>query len=54
MAGLAAGADGVHIEVHDCPEVAKSDGPQALLPEQYAELAGQLRALAKLIHKTIS
>ena len=39
MAGLAAGADGVHVEVHDCPEEAKSDGPQALLPEQYAELA---------------
>ena len=29
-------ADGVHIEVHNCPEEAMSDGPQALLPEQYA------------------
>ena len=54
MAGLAAGADGVHIEVHNQPEVAKSDGPQALLPEQYAELAGQLKSLAQLLGKTIS
>ncbi|TWU08230.1 3-deoxy-7-phosphoheptulonate synthase [Stieleria varia] len=54
MAGLAAGADGVHIEVHDCPEVAKSDGPQALLPEQYAEVASQMRKLAELLGKTIS
>jgi 3-deoxy-7-phosphoheptulonate synthase len=51
MAGLAAGADGVHIEVHDCPEQAKSDGPQALLPEQYNELAGQLKRLAALLGK---
>jgi len=54
MAGLAAGADGVHIEVHDCPEVAKSDGPQALLPEQYAELVVQMRQLAEILGKTIS
>jgi 3-deoxy-7-phosphoheptulonate synthase len=52
-AGLAAGADGVHIEVHDCPERAKSDGPQALLPNQYAELADQLRQLAVVLGKTI-
>lgn len=54
LAGLAAGADGVHIEVHDDPEVAKSDGPQALLPEQYAELASQMKALAELLGKSIS
>lgn len=54
MAGIAAGADGVHIEVHNQPEVAKSDGPQALLPEQYAETAKQIRALAELMGKTIS
>lgn len=54
MAGVAAGADGVHIEVHDCPEVAKSDGPQALLPDQYRELADNIRQLAKLLGKTIS
>jgi len=54
LAGLAAGADGVHVEVHDCPEQAKSDGPQALLPEQYRELAGQMKRLAELLGKTIS
>lgn len=54
LAGVAAGADGVHIEVHDCPEKAKSDGPQALLPKQYAELAGQIRKLATLFGKSIS
>jgi 3-deoxy-7-phosphoheptulonate synthase len=54
LAGIAAGADGVHIEVHNCPEEALSDGPQALLPHQYAELAEQIRKLAALFGKTIS
>jgi 3-deoxy-7-phosphoheptulonate synthase len=53
-AGVAAGADGVHIEVHDCPEKAKSDGPQALLPRQYAEVAMQIRKLAELFGKKVS
>lgn len=54
LAGLAVGADGVHIEVHDCPEVAKSDGPQALLPAQYDSLMVQMKALAKLFGKQVS
>ncbi len=54
LAGVAAGADGVHIEVHDQPEVAKSDGPQALLPDQYAEVAKQIAKLAALLGKTIA
>jgi 3-deoxy-7-phosphoheptulonate synthase len=54
LAGIAAGADGVHVEVHDCPEQAKSDGQQALLPSQYAELVQQIRALAQLFGKAIS
>ena len=54
LAGVAAGADGVHIEVHNCPEKALSDGPQALLPEQYAAVAKQIAALAKLLGKEIS
>lgn len=52
-AGVAAGADGVHIEVHSCPEKALSDGPQALLPAQYAQLMDQLRQLAEVLGKTI-
>jgi 3-deoxy-7-phosphoheptulonate synthase len=51
-AGVAAGADGVHIEVHSCPEKALSDGPQALLPAQYATLMKELRRLADLLGKT--
>ncbi len=54
LAGVAAGADGVHIEVHNCPEEALSDGPQALLPVQYEQLVVQIRQLAGLLGKTIS
>jgi 3-deoxy-7-phosphoheptulonate synthase len=54
LAGVAVGADGVHIEVHDCPEKAKSDGPQALLPRQYAEVVQQIRKVAEILGKTIS
>jgi 3-deoxy-7-phosphoheptulonate synthase len=53
-AAVAAGADGVHIEVHSRPELAKSDGAQALLPAQYTELMTQLRKLANLFGRTIS
>ncbi len=52
-AAVAAGADGVHIEVHSCPEKALSDGPQALLPNQYATLMNELRALAEVMNRTI-
>jgi 3-deoxy-7-phosphoheptulonate synthase len=51
-AAVAAGADGVHIEVHSCPEKALSDGPQALLPGQYAALLRDLRKLADLLGKS--
>ena len=46
LASIAAGADGVHIEVHSCPEKALSDGQQALLPGQYSALMVQIRKLA--------
>src|SRR5579872_2862188 len=52
-ASVAAGADGVHVEVHSCPEKALSDGPQALLPAQYNALVQELRKLADLMGKTI-
>ncbi len=52
LASVAAGADGVHIEVHSCPEKAWSDGPQALLPARYASLMEQIRKLADLMGKT--
>jgi len=53
MAAVAAKADGVHIEVHDCPEKALSDGPQALLPDQYASLMADLRKLAEVLGREI-
>jgi 3-deoxy-7-phosphoheptulonate synthase len=52
-AGLAAGADGIHIEVHSCPELALSDGPQALLPAAFAKLMGELRPLIELLGRSI-
>jgi 3-deoxy-7-phosphoheptulonate synthase len=52
-ASIAAGSDGVHIEVHSCPEKALSDGPQALLPDQYGRLMDDLRQLAELMGKSI-
>jgi 3-deoxy-7-phosphoheptulonate synthase len=53
-AAVAAGADGVHVEVHSCPEKALSDGPQALLPDQYRGLMTELRRLAEVMGKTIA
>ena len=51
-AAVAAGADGVHIEVHSCPEKALSDGPQALLPPRYAEVMERMRKLAEVMGKS--
>jgi len=52
-AAVASGCDGVHIEVHSCPEKALSDGPQALLPRQYAQLMDELRQLAEVTGRSI-
>jgi 3-deoxy-7-phosphoheptulonate synthase len=46
LAGMAAGAHGVIVEVHYCPSEAQCDGPQALLPEVFKELMGQLKQIA--------
>lgn len=48
-AGVAVGADGLMIEVHDQPEHALSDGPQALTLEQYDELVHEVRAIHEAI-----
>lgn len=50
-AGMAAGAHGVIVEVHYCPSEAQCDGPQALLPETFRELMGQLRKIAAIFGK---
>jgi 3-deoxy-7-phosphoheptulonate synthase len=51
-AAVAAGSDGLLIEVHDHPEVALSDGPQALLPEMFAQLMAEVRLLAPVVGRT--
>ncbi len=48
-AAIAAGADGLLIEVHDQPETALSDGPQALLPDMFAQLMNEARLLAPVV-----
>ena len=48
-AAAAAGADGVMIEVHNDPVHALSDGPQALLPEEFAQTAARIRAIRKAL-----
>jgi 3-deoxy-7-phosphoheptulonate synthase len=48
-AGVACGADGLIIEVHDQPERALSDGAQALTLEQYEQLVAEVRAIHEVI-----
>jgi 3-deoxy-7-phosphoheptulonate synthase len=50
-AAVAAGADGLMVEVHDHPEKALSDGPQALYPQMFLELMSQVRAIARVVGK---
>lgn len=53
LAALAAGADALMIEVHDSPELAKSDGEQALTPDIFEELVPRLRAVAEAIGRSL-
>ena len=52
-AAIAAGADGLLIEVHHDPDRALYDGAQSLTPEQFAKLAGQLRMIAPAVERTL-
>jgi 3-deoxy-7-phosphoheptulonate synthase len=52
-AAVAAGADGLLIEVHHDPDHALSDGAQSLHPAQFTELMGQLRTIAKAVDRFI-
>jgi 3-deoxy-7-phosphoheptulonate synthase len=51
-AAVAAGADGIIVEVHHDPDSAVSDGAQTLRPEQFAEMMQQTRAIAAAIGRT--
>jgi 3-deoxy-7-phosphoheptulonate synthase len=48
-AGVAVGADGLIVEVHDLPQQALSDGAQALTLEQYEQLVGEVRAIHEVM-----
>ena len=52
-AAVAAGADGLIIEVHDNPDKALSDGAQSLFPDQFRELMDQLRIIAPAVGRTL-
>lgn len=52
-ASIAAGADGLMIEVHNNPECALCDGSQSLKPEKYKELLHQVRQIAEVVGKEI-
>ncbi|HKQ08847.1 MAG TPA: 3-deoxy-7-phosphoheptulonate synthase [Blastocatellia bacterium] len=51
-AAIAAGADGIMVEVHNHPELALSDGPQALLPDMFNRLVTEVRAIHRVILET--
>jgi 3-deoxy-7-phosphoheptulonate synthase len=52
-ATVAAGGDGVLIEVHPNPDKALSDGAQSMFPEKFAELMTSLRVIASAVERTI-
>jgi 3-deoxy-7-phosphoheptulonate synthase len=53
-AAIAAGADGVIVEVHPDPDRALSDGGQSLFPEQFVDLMSELRAIAQAIGREVA
>jgi 3-deoxy-7-phosphoheptulonate synthase len=53
LAAVAAGADALMVEVHNSPELAKSDGEQALLPNEFADLVNRVRAVAEAIGREL-
>src|SRR3982751_2607373 len=53
-AAVAAGADGVIVEVHPTPDRALSDGGQSLYPDQFASLVSELRAITTAIGRSVS
>ena len=53
-AAVAAGADGVMVEVHPNPDRALSDGGQSLFPDQFARLVAELRAITGVIGRGVA
>ena len=52
-ASIAAGADGIIVEVHHDPDHAKSDGAQSLFPYQFDQMVKELRIIARAVGRTI-
>ncbi len=53
-AAIAAGADGLIIEVHNNPDTALCDGAQSLRNEEYSQLHTELKEIAKVLHKNLN
>jgi 3-deoxy-7-phosphoheptulonate synthase len=53
-ASVAAGADGIMVEVHHDPVRALSDGPQSLYPDQFAQMMKEIRLIAQAINRNIA
>jgi 3-deoxy-7-phosphoheptulonate synthase len=54
LAAVAAGADGITVEVHTDPDRALSDGPQSLYPEQFEKLMRDIEALSPVLGKELA
>ncbi|MDP9052345.1 MAG: 3-deoxy-7-phosphoheptulonate synthase, partial [Acidobacteriota bacterium] len=54
LASVAAGADGLLMEMHPNPEKAMSDGAQSLYPDQLQKLIEQLRLLAPVVGRRVA
>jgi 3-deoxy-7-phosphoheptulonate synthase len=52
-AGVAAGADGIMVDVHPTPDTALVDGAQALLPSEFTELVVQVKRVAEAVDRTV-
>ena len=54
LAAVAAGADGLIVEVHPCPECALSDGAQSLYPAQFEKMMRDIEVLAPVVGRSVS
>ncbi|MEX1055718.1 MAG: 3-deoxy-7-phosphoheptulonate synthase, partial [Rhodothermales bacterium] len=52
-AAVAAGADGIMVEIHPDPPSAKSDGPQSLYFDQFVDLMRQIRIIAEALGRSV-
>jgi len=53
-AAVAVGADGLLVEVHDEPDRALSDGMQSILPDEFMQLAEEVRQIAAVLHRSVN